>query len=206
MGQTFVSGLRIPVTKIGFGAVEVKAVKTQDKHGYWALQVKSGRNLKEIRFEEAPAEKIGDQLKASEIFAVGDKVAVTGISKGKGFAGGVKRWHFKGGPKTHGQSNRQRAPGSIGTTTTPGRVLKGKHMAGRMGGDKVTFKNLHVVSVNPEGSEITVSGPVPGRFGSLLLIKKLGTGSLTDLTKKGTVTVVEGEAAKTAVKEAPKNE
>lgn len=126
-------------------------------------------------------------------FSVGDMVAVTGTSKGKGFAGVVKRWHFKGGPKTHGQSDRQRAPGSIGATTTPGRVLKGKHMAGRMGGRTVTVKNLHVVSIDPEKKELVVSGPVPGNFGDVLKIRKISAGSLKELEHKVVAQVVEGE-------------
>src|SRR5258706_4146447 len=103
---------------------------------------------------EEPKYKVGDIIKVSDLFVSGDTIAVTGTSKGKGFAGGVKRWHFAGGPKTHGQSDRQRAPGSIGQGTTPGRVYKGKHMAGRMGSDTVTVKNIKVVSVNNDRNEI----------------------------------------------------
>ena len=102
----------------------------------------------------------------------GDIIDVTGISKGKGFAGGVKRFHFKGGPRTHGQSDRERAPGSIGQTTTPGRVYKGKRMAGKMGHETVTVKNLMIVDVLPDS--ILVKGVVPGIPDSLLVIKKVG--------------------------------
>ena len=107
-----------------------------------------------------------------DIFEQGEKVNVTGISKGKGFQGGVKRYNFRGGPKTHGQSDRHRAPGSIGAGTTPGRVLKGMRMAGRMGGDRVTVKNLEIVLSDPDRNLLLVKGAVPGRRNSLLVIKK----------------------------------
>jgi large subunit ribosomal protein L3 len=110
--------------------------------------------------------KIGDQINPKLIFKVGDKVKISGKSKGKGFAGVLKRHGFAGGPRTHGQSDRERAPGSIGQTTTPGRVYKGKRMAGRMGGERVTVKNLKVVEVGDD--YLVVSGLVPGAKGGLL--------------------------------------
>jgi large subunit ribosomal protein L3 len=153
------------------------------------------RYLREVGLEKEPEVKVGDTIKASDIFKAGDIVTITGTSKSKGFAGPVKRWGFAGGPKTHGQSDRQRSPGSIGATTTPGRVLKGKHMAGRMGGDRVTIKNLHVVSIEPEKNEMLISGPVPGIPGSLLIIKKTASGSLKELEHETTgQQIVEGEA------------
>jgi large subunit ribosomal protein L3 len=112
---------------------------------------------------------IGDQITPSLFFQKGDLVNITGQSKGKGFQGVVKRHHFKGGPRTHGQSDRERAPGSIGQTTTPGRVYKGKRMAGRMGGERTTIKNLKVIEVKEEG--LIVKGLVPGAKGGLLEIK-----------------------------------
>lgn len=115
--------------------------------------------------------KIGDKVEVSG-FESGEDVLITGITKGKGFAGVVKRYGFAGGPKTHGQSDRLRAPGSIGAGTSPGRVLKGKRMGGRMGGDKVTQKGKRVVGV--KDSYILVSGGVPGANGSLVLITKTG--------------------------------
>jgi large subunit ribosomal protein L3 len=102
-------------------------------------------------------------------FNIGDKVDISGTSKGKGFQGVVKRHHFAGGPRTHGQSDRERAPGSIGQTTTPGRVYKGKRMAGRMGSKRVTIKNLEVIKVDKNG--LIVKGLVPGAIDSLLEIK-----------------------------------
>lgn len=113
-------------------------------------------------------------MKVEEIFKPGDIVEVTGHSKGKGFAGVVKRHNFRGGPKTHGQSDRWRAPGSIGQTTTPGRVYRGKKMAGRMGQDAVTVKNLKIVDVDPVTKILSVSGPVPGAKRSIVFINRIG--------------------------------
>jgi large subunit ribosomal protein L3 len=223
MGQTYVSGTRVPVTCVAVTPSVVTQVKTNEKDGYWGIQLGFGNKrikstskplqghlkktstkefspkfLREIRLESQGEANVGDQVKASDIFKVGDKIAVKGVSKGKGFAGVVKRWHFAGGPKTHGQSDRQRAPGSIGQTTTPGRVFKGKRMAGRMGGDGVTVKNLHVISIDAEKNEMFVSGVVPGKFGDLLRITRISEGSLKDLAREVVAKVVEGEAAKIA--------
>ena len=219
MSQTFVEGYRIPVTKILAGPCVVTQVKKTDKDGYWAVQLgfgsrrikniskavqghlkgaikdnKAPRFLAEVRLQEEPKLNVGDTVNASDIFKAGDVISVVGTSKGKGFAGGVKRHHFAGGPRTHGQSDRERAPGSIGQGTTPGRVYKGKRMAGRMGGEQVTVKNLHIISVNSEANELLVSGAIPGRTGSLVKINKLSSGSLADLEHETvTQTVVEGE-------------
>lgn len=222
MGQTFVHGIRIPVTKVVAGPCVVTQVKNQDKDGYWSVQLGFSERkiknlskplqghlkgaigktkwapkfLREVRFEKESDFKVGDRVKASDIFKVGDVVSVTGTSKGKGFAGVVKRWHFAGGPKTHGQSDRQRAPGAIGQGTTPGRVLKGKKMAGRMGPERVTIKNIHVITVDSEKNEVSLSGPVPGKIGSFLLLRKISSGSLKDLETETVVQVVEGEEEK----------
>lgn len=112
---------------------------------------------------------IGSEIKPSAVFKKDDVIMVTGISKGKGFQGVVKRHKFAGGPRTHGQSDRERAPGSIGQTTTPGRVYKGKRMAGRMGSDQITVKGLTVV--NATDDTLTIMGLVPGAKGSFLIIK-----------------------------------
>ncbi len=152
------------------------------------------RFLREVRLDKEPEVKVGDILKASDIFHPGDIISVTGISKGKGFAGVVKKHGFAGGPRTHGQSDRERAPGSVGQTTTPGRVYRGKKMAGRMGSQKVTVKNLHVLTVDPETQEITISGQAPGTFGSILTIKKIKSGSLKELEHEVVAQVVEGAA------------
>lgn len=219
MSQTFVDGYRIPVTKILAGPCVVTQVKKIEKDGYWAVQLGFGsrrikntskalqghlkgaikenmapRFLVEVRLTEESKLNVGDEVKISDIFRVGDVISVVGTSKGKGFAGAVKRHHFAGGPRTHGQSDRERAPGSIGQGTTPGRVYKGKRMAGRMGSDRVTVKNLHVISITPETNELFVSGAVPGPRGSLVKVNKISSGSLTDLEHETvTQTVVEGE-------------
>lgn len=203
MTQAFVDNTRVPVTVVSVKPNLVTQVLSKDKNGYWAVQLGTGekktknitkpilghlkkagspseasgrrgaRFLREVRLENEPEEKVGDSVKVSDIFVVGDTVTVTGVSKGKGFAGGVKRWGFAGGPKTHGQSDRHRAPGSIGQGTDPGRVWKGKKMAGRMGSDTVTIKNLKVVAVDTEKNELHLSGLVPGTPKSLLIIKKI---------------------------------
>ncbi len=115
--------------------------------------------------------ELASQLKA-DVFQIGDTVDVTGTSKGKGFQGVVKRWGFKGGKRTHGQSDRERAPGSIGSGTTPGRVVKGKKMAGHMGNEQKTIKKLKIVDVDIDNEVITVSGSVPGFNGSYLIISE----------------------------------
>jgi len=137
------------------------------------LEEKKLRFLRSMRVTElSETEKIGSEVLASQVFTVGDKVSVTGVSKGKGFAGVVKRHGFSGGPRSHGQSDRERAPGSIGQTTTPGRVYKGKRMAGRMGSDTVTVRGLSVVSIDTENKRLIVKGVVPGGVNGLCIVKK----------------------------------
>lgn len=172
-------GKRIPVTKVNVPDNAVVRVKTKDKDGYLALQFGIGQNrrfLREVRLDDIKEAdslpKPGDFVKASDVFKPGDIIDVTGVSKGKGFAGVVKRHHFKGGPRTHGQSDRERAPGSIGQTTTPGRVYRGKRMAGRMGHEKVTVKNLEVADIIDKG--LLIKGLIPGVRNGLVMIKKVG--------------------------------
>lgn len=196
--QEFVDGVRVPVTRVVAGPVIVTQVKGMEKNGYTSLQLGFGtkkiknlskplkghlnkikkeeakvlpRYLREVRTEEKI--EVGSEIKASEVLKAGDTVSVMGVSKGKGFASGIKRYGFHGGPRTHGQSDRERAPGSLGQTTTPGRVYKGKRMAGNMGRDQVTVKNLKVISVSEETNEVVISGQVPGSVGTLLTITKL---------------------------------
>ena len=189
-------GMRIPVTEIAMPGNPVIAVKTQDKAGYTAVQLGFGTRkrankallghakgakqdtapyfLQEVRMPNTEVSlQIGDIVKPSDVFAPGDIVDVSGVSKGKGFAGGVKRHQFKGGPRTHGQSDRERAPGSIGQTTTPGRVYKGKRMAGNMGHDVVTVKNLQIVAVSD--NNVMIKGLVPGPKNAIVTITKRGT-------------------------------
>jgi large subunit ribosomal protein L3 len=166
-------GRRQVVTRIKAEPLTVKYVKTDAKDGYFALVCSFGKkNLKEIKLQEAATQKPGDQIKAADLFKEGDLVKVTGTSKGRGFAGVVKRHGFHGvGGRTHGQSDRQRHPGSIGMRTTPGRLWKGKRMAGHYGVETVSVINLKVVSV--EDSSLTVSGTIPGAKNSLVVINKL---------------------------------
>lgn len=116
----------------------------------------------------------GQEIKVTDVLQAGDLIKVTGVSKGKGFQGGVRRHGFHGGPKTHGQSDRHRAPGSIGSGTTPGRVLKGKKMAGHMGTDTVSVLNLEVVSIDKDSNLLTVKGGIPGPIGGLVRLEKQG--------------------------------
>lgn len=122
------------------------------------------------------AVNVGDVLNAG-VFQEGQRVDITGISKGKGFAGGIRRYHFRGGPKTHGQSDRHRAPGSIGSGTTPGRVLKGLKMAGHLGHDRVTAKNLEVLKIEPERNLILIKGAVPGPTDTIVMIRPTKKGA-----------------------------
>lgn len=186
-------GTRVPLSVIAMNSNIVSAVKTTEKDGYNALKmgfgIKNKPNKPEAGFikkaglEKAPrffcevktdetGIEVGTKVGASEVFEPGDIVDVMGTSKGKGYAGAVKRYHFKGGPKTHGQSDRHRAPGSSGSGTTPGRVYKGKRMSGRMGNEQVTIKNLEVLSVDEES--MCIKGLVPGPKGSIIVVKKVG--------------------------------
>ncbi|MFM8320144.1 MAG: 50S ribosomal protein L3 [Chloroflexota bacterium] len=187
------AGVAIPVTLIEAGPCYVTQLRTSENDGYSAVQlgfdeVKPKRltggqlghlkrsNIPPLRFlrefrAKNPELNEGDTLTVS-VFTVGESVDVVGTSKGKGFQGGVKRYHFKGGPKTHGQSDRQRAPGSRGSGTTPGRVYKGARGAGHMGNDRVTTQNLKVVLVDSERNLLGVRGAVPGAKGGVLLIKE----------------------------------
>ncbi|MCS7294732.1 MAG: 50S ribosomal protein L3 [Chloroflexota bacterium] len=178
------------VTAIEVGPCYVTQLKTPETDGYTAIQIGFGeakrlnrpeaghlraagglklRHLAEFRGDPS-AFKLGDRIGA-EIFQVGERVDVTGISKGRGFQGGVKRHGFGGGPKTHGQSDRHRAPGSIGSGTTPGRVLKGTRMAGHMGAVRTTVRNLEVVARNDARGVIFVAGSVPGPKGGLVRVR-----------------------------------
>jgi len=149
-------------------------LKTDEKHPkrrQLDKEVPPVRALRELRVGADEAYSEGQVITAG-VFAVGDSVDVVGASKGKGFAGGVKRHHFRGGPKTHGQSDRNRAPGSIAPGTTPGKIVKGKRMAGHMGMRRVTSQRLDVVLVDAERNLLGVRGSVPGAKGSLVLVKE----------------------------------
>jgi large subunit ribosomal protein L3 len=128
------------------------------------------RFLREFRVKDPDVQE-GDQVTVA-VFVLGEKVDVVGTSKGKGFQGGVKRFHFAGGPRTHGASDRERAPGSNGSGTTPGRVYKGSRRPGHMGDDRVTAQSLKVVLVDPERNLIGVLGSVPGARGGLVMVRE----------------------------------
>jgi len=185
-------GVAQPVTIIEAGPCFVTQVRNPEKDGYTAIQLGFGevhpkrltsgelghlnsnglapmRFLREFRSKESA--NIGDKLTV-EVFTVGDRVDVVGTSKGKGFAGGVKRYHFAGGKATHGQSDRHRAPGSRGSGTTPGRVYKGARGAGHMGTDRVTIQALKIVMIDAERNLLGIKGAVPGGKGGLVLIKE----------------------------------
>lgn len=188
------SGKVIPVTVIEAGPCYVTQKKTAENDGYSAIQIGFEeteqrkltrpewmrlkkvnlpplRHLRELRMSDVSGYEVGQKLLV-DLFKPGDKVDVTGLSKGRGFAGVVKRHGFAGGPATHGQSDRHRAPGSIGSGTTPGRVYKGTRMAGHMGNHTSTVQNLQVVMVDPERNLLLVRGAVPGAKNGLVLIRE----------------------------------
>ncbi|HPH98218.1 MAG TPA: 50S ribosomal protein L3 [Anaerolineaceae bacterium] len=188
------NGVAVPVTLIEAGPCYVTQVRTVESEGYSAVQlgfdeikpkrITSGElghlrknNLPPLRFlrefrTSNPEVATGDKVTVGQVFANGIRVDVTGISKGKGFAGGVKRYHFHGGPKTHGQSDRERGPGSRSSTTTPGRVFKGSRGPGHMGDDRVTSQNLKVVLIDADRNLLGVLGAVPGPKGGLVLVNE----------------------------------
>ncbi|MCL2140626.1 MAG: 50S ribosomal protein L3 [Dehalococcoidia bacterium] len=182
------NGIAEAATLIDAGPCTIVRVKTSESDGYCAACLGFGdtkklgavlkgqcrgfgefKHLREFRLENSEGVNVGDKLDVS-IFQPGDKVTITGVSKGRGFAGGVKRHNFRGGPKTHGQSDRQRAVGSISSTTTPGRVYKGTRMPGHMGHERVTVRNLVILKIDVERNQLLVRGAVPGAKNGLLLI------------------------------------
>ncbi len=189
------AGNVVGATVIEAGPNVVTLVKTVEKHGYAAVQVgfgarkvkhvtkaelghlkKSGKGpfeaVRELRdFESGQELQVGDEIKVG-IFTPGELVKVTGVSKGLGFQGVVRRHHFGGGPKTHGQSDRLRAPGSLGQSSYPSRVFKGLKMAGRMGGEQVTMRNLRVLKVDEANNLLIVKGAIPGTENGIVLIRK----------------------------------
>jgi large subunit ribosomal protein L3 len=188
-------GSAVPVTILEAGPCPVVAVRTGEGDGYDALQLgfeevkesrltraqlghfkKAGvapmRYLREVRVDDAGETKPGDIFKVDEIFKEGEKVDVVGTSRGLGFAGTMKRHHFSGANKTHGQSDRWRAPGSVGQSSYPSRVFKGLRMAGRMGHDTVTVLGLRVVKIIPEENLILIKGAVPGKRNGFVRIRK----------------------------------
>lgn len=187
-------GNAVPVTVIQAGPCFVTQVRTADRDGYVGIQLGFAetkpqrlskgqlghlqrndlpalRYLREFRVKDGELDVAEGQQITADVFAKGERVDVIGTSKGRGFAGGIKRHHFRRQPKTHGASDRTRAPGSVGQNTYPGRTFKGKRMAGHMGSDRVTTENLEVVVVDAEKNLLAVRGSVPGQNGGIVLIK-----------------------------------
>ena len=197
MGMTQVfrdNGKAEAATVVEAGPCTVVQVKTVAQEGYSSVQLGFGevrrlkspqrghlkelgrfKHLREFRVADTQAIEVGDKVDVS-LFKAGDLVDIIGVSQGKGFAGVVKRHGFAGGPKTHGQSDRHRHPGSIGATTSPGRVLKGTPMAGHMGDRRVTARHLEVLEADPAHSRLLVKGAVPGVISGLLVIRKSAGG------------------------------
>jgi len=187
------TGAATATTIVEAGPCFVTQIKTLDQDGYEAVQIgfeevpekrlkrpqrghlKDGvplvKTLREVPASDLDGLAVGARIDVG-MLVPGERVDVVGTSKGKGFAGVMKRHNFRGGPKTHGQSDRWRAPGSIGSGTTPGRVFKGTRMAGHMGDERVTVQNLEVIRVDPERNLIALRGAVPGPRGGLIMIKK----------------------------------
>ena len=183
-------GTMVPVSVLSVQPNTVTRLRTPQRDGYTAVQLgaepakklskpEAGQlkglpslgTVREFRVDSVDEYSIGQSL-GVDLFAAGDLVDVTGVSKGKGFAGHIKRHHFKRGPKTHG-SDHHREPGSIGPGTTPGRVYKGMRMAGHMGDDRTTVKKLRIVRIDPERNLILIKGALPGARNALILVKKV---------------------------------
>jgi len=186
-------GTAEPVTVVEVGPCTVTQVKTEARDGYEAVQVGFGRanklnradtghqsrsggnfaQLQEFDVDDLSEFEVGQELKA-DVFEAGDLVKVVGTSKGRGFAGVVRRYNFRGGPKTHGQSDRHRAPGSIGAGSSPGRVWPGTRMSGHYGVDRITVKGLKVLAADVDKNVVLVKGSVPGAKNGLVRIEKQG--------------------------------
>ena len=183
-------GTMVAVSVVAIQPNTVTRLRTSDRDGYTAVQLgtevvdklskpETGqlkdlpkvKTIREFRVDDAGSFEVGQTVALADLFAAGDDVDVTGISKGKGTAGVIKRHNFKRGPKTHG-SDHHRAPGSIGPGTTPGRVYRGMKMSGHMGDDTVTIKKVRVVRTDPERNLLLVKGSLPGARGGLILVKK----------------------------------
>jgi large subunit ribosomal protein L3 len=183
-------GTMVAVSVLSIEPNTVTRLRTAERDGYTAVQLgteetkrlskpEAGQlrdlpqvaTIREFRTESVDGYEVGQTLGVAELFAAGDLVDVTGVSKGKGFSGHIKRHHFQRGPKTHG-SDHHRAPGSIGPGTTPGRVYKGMRMAGHMGDERATIKKLRVVSADAERNLLLVKGTLPGARNALILVKK----------------------------------
>jgi len=199
------NGIRLPVTVLSASPCTVTQIKTKTKDGYSAIQLgfsqknpkninkslkghlksilknQTPRYLREVKLFSEPQVKVGDTINISDVLKVGDIINVNGLTKGRGFAGVIKRWGFKGGPRTHGQSDRQRAPGSIGQGTDPGRVHKGKKMPGRYGYTPFTVKNLKIIKIDSKTQKLWIKGPIPGSYNQVIKITKIKEGKFPGL-------------------------
>jgi large subunit ribosomal protein L3 len=187
-------GTMVAVSVLAIEPNTVTRLRTTDRDGYTAVQLGAGiakklnkpdagqlkdlpkgaqslKTIREFRVDSVDEYELGQTVSMTDLFTVGDDVDVTGVSKGKGFAGHIKRHNFHRGPQTHG-SDHHRAPGSIGPGTTPGRVYRGMKMAGHMGAERVTIKKVRVVRTDPDRNLLLVAGSLPGPRGSLILVKK----------------------------------
>ena len=183
-------GTMVAVSVVAIQANTVTRVRTPGRDGYTAVQLGTDvvgklsrpeagqlkdlpkvKTIREFRVDDADSFEVGQTMNLADLFAAGDEVDVTGVSKGKGTAGVIKRHNFRRGPKTHG-SDHHRAPGSIGPGTTPGRVYRGMKMAGHMGDETVTVKKVRVVRTDPDRNLLLVKGSLPGARGGLIIVKK----------------------------------
>ena len=155
--------------QVTYGSTRVKSLTKPELGHFEKANVDPGKRLVELRLEDTSGYEVGQEL-AVDLLQAGDFIDVTAVSKGKGFAGGMKRHNFKGMPASHGSHRTHRAPGSIGACATPSRVFKGTRMAGRMGAEKVTTLNLQVVQSDPERNLLLVKGGVPGHDGAFLIV------------------------------------
>lgn len=210
------SGTRIPVSVVRFSDCTV--IKAGNKADKMVVGAKAKKLKNVAKPQRAQLEKLGLKtgfikmveisvdgedmslpagtlITPDKVLTVGDMVKVTGTSKGTGFTGVVKRWGFKGGPRTHGQADRERAPGSIGSGTTPGRVYKNKKMAGRAGNEQVTVIGLQVVAI--DGNDVWIKGLIPGAMNGIVTVTKLGTGKFEGILNGPKVVEVAPEAAAT---------
>lgn len=178
ISPNYVTQISTTSVQLGFGSKK-SVKKPQIGHAKKAGLDQKIKWFREVKTEGDPLTSLGTiqpgtEIKLDQVFSRGDAVKVSGVSKGKGFQGGVRRHGFHGGPKTHGQSDRLRAPGAIGSGTTPGRVYKGKRMAGHMGHVQVSVKNLEVVGIDKVNNLLVIKGAVPGPIGGLITVTKLG--------------------------------
>jgi large subunit ribosomal protein L3 len=185
------AGHAVPVTVVEAGPCRVAQIKTPDKDGYSAIQlsfgtarrpnkpttghfaksgVEPGRHLVELRLDDMAGYELGTEIKA-DIFEPGESVDVVGVTKGKGFAGGMKRHNFKGLSASHGTEKKHRSPGSVGQASTPARVFKGTRMAGHMGHSRVTTLNLRIIKADPERNLLLIRGAIPGPKGGLVMVR-----------------------------------